>query len=162
MIGGGNSGLEAAIDLAAIAKEVYIIEYMSEFKGDQVLQRKLEALSNVTILKNTQSIEVLGDGKKVSGLIIKDRNTEIMETLDLDGVFVQIGLQANSEIFKDKVSVNRMGEIEIDTHCRTNLPGVYAAGDVSTVPFKQIIIAMGEGAKAALTAFEDKLKDQLL
>lgn len=162
VIGGGNSGLEAAIDLAAIAKEVYIIEYMSEFKGDQVLQRKLEALSNVTILKNTQSIEVLGDGKKVSGLIIKDRNTEIMETLDLDGVFVQIGLQANSEIFKDKVSVNRMGEIEIDTHCRTNLPGVYAAGDVSTVPFKQIIIAMGEGAKAALTAFEDKLKDQLL
>lgn len=162
VIGGGNSGLEAAIDLASIAKEVTVVEFMPDLKGDQVLQKKLAGYSNVRILKNTQSLEINGDGAKVTGLQIRNRTTGEEELIELDGVFVQIGLSANSDIFKDHLSVNRIGEIEVDAHCRTNIPGVYAAGDVTTVPFKQIIIAMGEGAKAALSAFEDKIKDQLI
>lgn len=161
VIGGGNSGLEAAIDLASIASEVTVVEFMPELKGDQVLQDKLSMFPNVRILRNTQSLEIFGDGVKVTGLQVKDRATDKEELIALDGVFVQIGLSANSAVFRDYLNVNRAGEIEIDTHCRTNIPGVYAAGDVTTVPFKQIIIAMGEGAKAALTAFEDKIKDQL-
>lgn len=162
VIGGGNSGLEAAIDLASIAKEVTVVEFMPELKGDQVLQDKLSLFPNVRVLKNTQSVEIFGDGSKVTGLQVKNRATDEEELISLDGVFVQIGLSANSAVFRDHLQVNRAGEIEIDTHCRTNIPGVYAAGDVTTVPFKQIIIAMGEGAKAALSAFEDKIKDQLI
>lgn len=162
VIGGGNSGLEAAIDLASIAKEVTLIEFMPELKGDQVLQDKLATYPNVRVLKNTQTVEIEGDGTKVTGLGIKDRESGKEEYLKLDGVFIQIGLSANSVPFRDHLQVNRIGEIEIDAHCRTNIPGVYASGDVTTVPFKQIIIAMGEGAKAALTAFEDRIKNQLL
>ncbi|MGL5920947.1 MAG: alkyl hydroperoxide reductase subunit F, partial [Bacteroidales bacterium] len=140
VIGGGNSGLEAAIDLSSIAKEVTVVEFMPDLKGDQVLQKKLAGYSNVRILKNTQSLEINGDGAKVTGLQIRNRTTGEEELIELDGVFVQIGLSANSDIFKDHLSVNRIGEIEVDAHCRTNVPGVYAAGDVTTVPFKQIII----------------------
>lgn len=162
VIGGGNSGLEAAIDLAAIASDVTVLEYLDELKGDQVLQNKLATLPNVKIVKAAQTMEVLGNGSKVNGLKFKHRHTGTEETLDLDGVFVQIGLTANSSVFKDVVDTNRIGEIIIDAHCRTSQPGIYAAGDVSQVPYKQIVIAMGEGSKAALSAFDDNIKGQQL
>lgn len=162
VIGGGNSGLEAAIDLAAIATEVTVLEFMDELKGDKVLQDKLAELPNVKVITSAQTTEVIGDGAKVTGLDFKNRKTEETERLTVDGVFVQIGLLANSGVFADVVDRNRAGEIVIDAHCRTTQPGVYAAGDVTEVPFKQIIIAMGEGSKAALSAFEDKIKGQLL
>ncbi|MFV0366449.1 MAG: alkyl hydroperoxide reductase subunit F [Mangrovibacterium sp.] len=158
VIGGGNSGLEAAIDLASIATEVTVIEFMDSLKGDEVLQKKLKEFSNAKVITNTATTEVVGDGNKVTALKYKNRQTEKEETLALDGVFVQIGLKANSDVFAHEVETNRMGEILIDAHCRTKVPGVYAAGDVSEVPYKQIIIAMGEGAKAALSAFDDRIK----
>jgi len=114
-------------------------------------------LPNVEIFLNAQTTEVVGNGSKVTGLLVKDRLTEKEHQIELDGIFVQIGLAPNSGIFKEVVETNLSGEIVIDSHCRTNVPGIYAAGDVSTVPFKQIIIAMGEGAKASLAAFEDRL-----
>lgn len=158
VIGGGNSGIEAAIDLAGICSKVTVFEFMEELKADVVLQEKAKSLPNVEIFLNSQTTEVIGNGEKVTGLRIKDRATEEVRVVDLDGVFVQIGLTANSATFKDLVNTNRVGEIEIDSHGRTNVPGIYAAGDVTTVPYKQIIIAMGEGAKAALTAaFEASL-----
>lgn len=104
---------------------------------------------------------MVGNGDKVTGIRVKDRKTEEERVISLDGIFVQIGLVANSGIFRDVVEVNRPGEIVIDAHCRTNVPGIYAAGDVSTVPYKQIIIAMGEGAKAALAAFEDRMRGEI-
>ncbi|WP_430817629.1 alkyl hydroperoxide reductase subunit F [Carboxylicivirga sp. RSCT41] len=162
VVGGGNSGLEAAIDLSSIAAEVTVLEFLDTLKGDQVLQDKLAQLSNVKIITNAQTLSVNGDGNKVKGLDFKHRETETVETIQTDGVFVQIGLQANSKVFTDVVETNRMGEIEIDAHCRTNVPGVYAAGDVSVVPYKQIVIAMGEGSKAALSAFEDSIKGKLI
>ncbi|WP_075591207.1 alkyl hydroperoxide reductase subunit F [Labilibacter marinus] len=158
VVGGGNSGLEAAIDLASIATEVTILEFMPEVKGDQVLQDKISQLSNVKIITNAQTINVEGDGKKVIGLKYKDRIREQEQLIETDGVFVQIGLKANSDVFTDVVETNRAGEIVIDQNCRTNKAGIYAAGDVSIVPFKQIVIAMGEGAKAALSAFDDQIK----
>ncbi len=162
VIGGGNSGLEAAIDLASIANEVTVIEFLDTLKGDQVLQDKLKSLNNVNIITNTATTEIIGNGSKVTALKYKNRETDNEESLELDGVFVQIGLKANSDVFKDIVETNRMGEIIIDAHCRTKVAGVYAAGDVSEVPYKQIIIAMGEGAKAALSAFDDNIKGALL
>ncbi|MBS2213703.1 alkyl hydroperoxide reductase subunit F [Carboxylicivirga mesophila] len=161
VVGGGNSGLEAAIDLSTIASEVTVLEFMDSLKGDQVLQDKLQQLSNVKIITNAQTLSVDGDGSQVNGLTLKHRATEQEEAIQTDGVFVQIGLQANSKVFADMVPTNRMGEIEIDAHCRTNVKGVYAAGDVSIVPYKQIVIAMGEGSKAALSAFEDSIKGVL-
>ncbi|MFV0291454.1 MAG: alkyl hydroperoxide reductase subunit F [Mangrovibacterium sp.] len=158
VVGGGNSGLEAAIDLASIATEVTVIEFMDSLKGDQVLQKKLSEFSNVKIMTNTATTEILGNGSKVTALKHKNRSTNQEETLELDGVFVQIGLKANSDVFAQVLETNRMGEILIDAHCRTKVPGIYAAGDVSEVPYKQIIIAMGEGAKAALSAFEDRIR----
>lgn len=158
VIGGGNSGLEAAIDLSSIASEVTVLEFMDTLKGDQVLQDKLATLPNVKIITNAQTKEVIGDGGKVTALAFKHRSTEAEETLKLDGVFVQIGLTANSEVFANVVDRNRAGEIIIDAHCRTKQAGIYAAGDVSEVPYKQIVIAMGEGSKAALSAFDDKIK----
>ena len=110
------------------------------------------------VFVNSQTLEVIGNGDKVTGIRIKDRTSEEVRTIELDGIFVQIGLMPNSGVFRDVVDTNRMGEIAIDTHSRTNIPGIYAAGDVSTVPYKQIIIAMGEGAKAALSAFEDRMR----
>lgn len=161
VVGGGNSGIEAAIDLAGICSKVTVIEFMEDLKADNVLQEKAASLPNVEIILNTQTTEVVGNGEKVVGIRIKNRATEAESVIDLDGIFVQIGLAANSAVFKDLVEMNRFGEIEIDSHCRTNVPGIYAAGDVTTVPYKQIIIAMGEGAKASLSAFEDRIRGVL-
>lgn len=158
VVGGGNSGIEAAIDLAGICSKVTVLEFMDELKADKVLQEKAKSLPNVEIFLHTQSLEVMGNGEKVTRLRIKDRKTEAERTIELDGIFVQIGLAANSGPFKEIVETNKPGEIIIDAYCRTNVPGIYAAGDVSTVPYKQIIIAMGEGAKAALSAFDDRVR----
>ncbi|MDD0851730.1 alkyl hydroperoxide reductase subunit F [Halobacteriovorax sp. GB3] len=157
VIGGGNSGVEAAIDLAGIVKSVTLFEFMPDLKADEVLVNKLKSLSNVTIISNARTSEVLGDGDKVVALEYEERESGEMKKVELDGVFVQIGLKPNSEFIKDVVEVNRFGEIVVDQKCRTNVKGIYAAGDVTTVPYKQIIIAMGEGAKASLTAFEDQM-----
>ncbi len=162
VIGGGNSGLEAAIDLSSIASEVTVFEFNEELKGDQVLQDKLKSMPNVKILTGIETNNILGDGQKVIGIEYKNRNTGEESKLDIDGVFVQIGLKPNSQVFSEVVQTNRMGEIEIDAACRTSIPGVYAAGDVSVVPYKQIVVAMGEGSKAALSAFEDNIKNMQL
>lgn len=161
VVGGGNSGLEAAIDLSSIATDVTVLEYMDELKGDKVLQDKLKALPNVKIITSAQTLEVIGDGAKVNALRYKHRGSGEIALLETDGVFVQIGLKANSGIFSDIVELNKAGEIKIDPSCRTSQAGVYAAGDVSVVPYKQIVVAMGEGAKAALSAFEDSIKGAL-
>lgn len=157
VVGGGNSGIEAAIDLAGICQKVTVIEFMDSLKADQVLQDKARSLANVEILTSTQTMKVVGSGAKVTAVELKNRETGEEQTLELDGIFVQIGLSANSQPFEE-LEKTRIGEIIIDAHCRTNIPGVYAAGDVSSVPYKQIIIAMGEGAKAALTAFDDRTR----
>ena len=161
VVGGGNSGIEAAIDLAGICSKVTVLEFADTLKADQVLQDKLYSLSNAEVFKSSQTMEVIGNGTKVTGIRVKDRETEQERTIDLDGIFVQIGLAANSGPFREVVDTNRPGEILIDNHCRTSVPGIYAAGDVSTVPYKQIIISMGEGAKAALTAFEDRMRGMI-
>ena len=158
VVGGGNSGIEAAIDLAGICKKVTVIEFMDTLKADQVLQDKARSLTNVEILTSTQTTKVVGNGEKLTALRLKNRQTEEEQELSLDGVFVQIGLSANSQPFCNELETTRIGEIVIDAHCRTNVPGVSAAGDVSSVPYKQIIIAMGEGAKAALSAFDDRVR----
>jgi alkyl hydroperoxide reductase subunit F len=158
VIGGGNSGIEAAIDLSAICSKVTVFEFLDELKADSVLQEQARRQPNIEIFTSTQTLEVIGNGEKVTAMRVKNRRTEEERTVSLDGIFIQIGLMPNSAVFKDIVSTNRAGEIEIDAYCRTSLPGVYASGDVSTVPYKQIIISMGEGAKAALSAFEDHLR----
>ncbi|MDR2823759.1 MAG: FAD-dependent oxidoreductase, partial [Prevotellaceae bacterium] len=158
VIGGGNSGIEAAIDLAGIVERVTVFEFLDELRADDVLQQKAQSLPNMKILLNQQTLEVVGNGEKVVGLRVKNRVTAEETLYDLDGVFVQIGLAANSAQFADLLTVNRAGEIEIDTKNHTNVGGIYAAGDVSTVPYKQIVISMGEGAKAALSAFEDRIR----
>ncbi|OCW93386.1 alkyl hydroperoxide reductase subunit F [Macellibacteroides sp. HH-ZS] len=161
VVGGGNSGVEAAIDLAGICSKVIILEYADELKADRVLQDKVMSLPNVEIILHAQTSQVIGDGSKVTAIQYKNRETEQEVQVKLDGIFVQIGLAPNSGVFKDVVKTNHSGEINIDSNCRTNIPGIYAAGDVSTVPYKQIIIAMGEGAKAALSAFEDRIRGVL-
>lgn len=155
VIGGGNSGVEAAIDLAGIVGEVVLIEYNNELKADKILVDKLKSLGNVSIKTNIKTLEMKGDGQKLTSLEIFDRGIEKTETVPFDGVFIQIGLVPNSQFLKGVVELSKYGEVVIDEKCRTSKRGIYAAGDVTTVPFKQIIIAMGEGAKAALTAFED-------
>ena len=154
VIGGGNSGVEAAIDLAGVVSHVTLIEFADALKADAVLVSKLKSLSNVDIHVNAQTTEITGDGQKVNGLRYKDRGTEQEHTLSLEGVFVQIGLVPNTEFLKGTVELSRFGEIVIDDKCHTSLPGVFAAGDVTTVPYKQIVIAAGEGSKAALSAFD--------
>lgn len=161
VIGGGNSGLEGGIDLSSIASEVTLLEFLPELKGDQILQDKLRSKPNVRIVTSAQTLRIEGSNGKVTGLVFKHRETGEEEFLETDGVFVQIGLSANSSVFKSLVEVNRAGEILVDAHCRTTVPGIYAAGDVSVVPYKQIVVAMGEGAKAALSAFEDTIKGNL-
>ena len=158
VIGGGNSGVEAAIDLAGICSHVTLVEFGAELRADRVLVDNLKKLANVDIIVNGRTQEVLGSGEGVTGLRVQDRASEQDRNIELDGVFVQIGLAPNSAPVKDLVKVNRGGEIIIDERGRTSVPGIYAAGDVTTVPFKQIVIAMGEGAKAALTAFEDRIR----
>lgn len=155
VVGGGNSGVEAAIDLAGIVKSVTVFEFMPTLKADKVLVDKLESLPNVTIIRNARTNRVIGDNGKVTALEYEDRETKELKSVELEGIFVQIGLLPNSGFIKDLVATNKFGEIIIDEKCRTNIPGIYAAGDVTTVPYKQIIIAMGEGAKAGLASFED-------
>ena len=152
-----EGNIEAAIDLAGICQKVTVVEFMDSLKADKVLQDKARSLPNVEILTSTQTTKVEGNGEKLTALRLKNRQTDEEHTLELDGVFVQIGLSANSQPFTE-LEKTRIGEIVIDAHCRTNISGVYAAGDVSSVPYKQIIIAMGEGAKAALTAFDDRTR----
>lgn len=160
VIGGGNSGVEAAIDLAGIVKEVTVFEYNDQLKADKILVDKLNSLSNVKVITSAKTLEVLGDGQKVTALKYEDRKTEKAIELSLDGVFVQIGLVPNSQFLQSTLELTHFGEIVIDEKGRTSEPGIYAAGDVTTTPYKQIIISMGEGAKAALAAFEDRMYQQ--
>jgi alkyl hydroperoxide reductase subunit F len=154
VIGGGNSGVEAAIDLAGVVAHVDLVEFADALKADAVLVSKLKSLKNVSIHVNAQTTEITGDDQKVNSLRYKDRATSEEHTVALEGVFVQIGLVPNTEFLKGTLELSRFGEIVIDDKCHTNLPGVFAAGDVTTVPYKQIVIAAGEGAKAALSAFD--------
>jgi alkyl hydroperoxide reductase subunit F len=154
VIGGGNSGVEAAIDLAGIVAHVTLVEYDSDLRADAVLQRKLASLSNVRIITSALTTEVHGDGDRVTGLSYRDRNHDTMHQVELEGIFVQIGLVPNTEWLRDAIALTPRGEIEIDHRGHTSQPGIFAAGDVTTVPFKQIVIAMGEGSKAALSAFD--------
>lgn len=154
VVGGGNSGVEAAIDLAGFVAHVSILQFDTELKADAVLVKKLRSLNNVTIITSAQTIEITGDGHKMNGLTYTDRVTGESKHLQLDAVFVQIGLLPNSDWLKGTVNLSKFGEVEVNHHNATSLPGVFAAGDVTTTPYKQIIIAMGEGAKAALGAFD--------
>ncbi|MFN3522095.1 MAG: alkyl hydroperoxide reductase subunit F [Phenylobacterium sp.] len=154
VIGGGNSGVEAAIDLAGIVAHVTLIEFDAQLRADAVLQRKLFSLPNVTVLTSAQTTAVHGDGEKVTGLSYKDRRTEELHRVELEGVFVQIGLVPNTEWLQGSLALSPRGEIEVDARGATSVPGVFAAGDATTVPYKQIVIAMGEGSKAALSAFD--------
>ena len=158
VVGGGNSGIEAAIDLAGIATHVDVFEFLDTLKADEVLQKRLAEFDNVDVHLSSALTEVIGDGKKVTGIKVKDRNTDEVKDYDVDGVFVQIGLTPNSKEFADAVAVNKHGEIEIDRNGRTSVKGVYACGDVADTPYKQIVIAMGSGATAALSAVDDRMR----
>ncbi|MEJ1126232.1 alkyl hydroperoxide reductase subunit F [Variovorax sp. CCNWLW225] len=157
VIGGGNSGVEAAIDLAGIVGHVTLIEFDTALRADAVLQRKLKSLSNVDVFTNAQTTEITGD-QKVNGLVYKDRATGELKKVELEGVFIQIGLVPNTDWLKGVVELTKHGEIVVDARGQTSVPGVFAAGDVTTVPFKQIIIAAGDGAKAALGAFDHLIR----
>ncbi|MGH8780253.1 alkyl hydroperoxide reductase subunit F [Paraburkholderia sp.] len=161
VIGGGNSGVEAAIDLAGIVSHVTLFEYNAQLRADEVLQRKLRSLSNVTVVTQSQTVEITGDGKKVNGLMFEDRVSGHAKRIELEGVFVQIGLVPNTEWLKGTVALSKHGEIVVDAKGATSVPGVFAAGDVTTVPFKQIVIAVGEGAKASLGAFDHLIRSSV-
>ncbi len=154
VIGGGNSGVEAAIDLAGLVAHVTLIEYDSQLRADAVLQRKLGSLPNVKVITSALTNEVFGDGEKLTGLTYKDRNHGTEHQIELEGIFVQIGLVPNTEWLKDVIALSSRGEIEIDARGETSQPGIFAAGDCTTVPYKQIVIAMGAGSTAALSAFD--------
>jgi alkyl hydroperoxide reductase subunit F len=158
VIGGGNSGVEAAIDLAGIVAHVTLLEFADTLRADAVLQKKLYSLPNVTVIKSAQTTEVTGDGQKVNGITYKDRVSEEIRHVELEGIFVQIGLLPNTDWLKGSLNLSRFGEIEIDAKGQTNVPGVFAAGDCTTVPYKQIIIAMGAGATASLSAFDHLIR----
>ena len=158
VIGGGNSGIEAAIDLAGIVAHVTVIEFADQLKADAVLVNKLKSLNNVTIHTNAQTTEITGDGSVVNGIRFKDRASGEEHHVALEGVFVQIGLIPNTEFLKDTFELSKFGEIVVDAKGHTNVPGVFAAGDCTTVPYKQIVIAAGEGAKAALSAFDHLIR----
>lgn len=158
VVGGGNSGVEAAIDLAGIVAEVTLLEYDSKLRADAVLQKKLYSLPNVKVITSALTSEVKGDGQKVTGLVYKDRNSDAFIPVELEGIFVQIGLLPNSEWLKGSVELSDRGEIIVDARGETSLPGIFAAGDVTTVPYKQIVIAVGEGAKASLSAFDHLIR----
>lgn len=158
VIGGGNSGVEAAIDLAGIVREVTLFEFGAQLRADEVLQRKLRSLANVTIVTQAQTTGITGDGKKVNGLVYRDLRSGETKNIELEGVFVQIGLVPNTEWLKGTVELSKHGEIVVDARGATSVPGVFAAGDVTTVPFKQIVIAVGEGAKASLSAFDHLIR----
>ena len=161
VIGGGNSGIEAAIDLAGIVEHVTVLEFADTLRADQVLINKANSLPNVEIITMAQTTEVIGDGKRVTSLKYKDRNTDEIKEIELSGIFVQIGLVPNTEWLKDSdVELSARGEIEVGSRGETSMEGVFAAGDATTVPYKQIIIAMGEGAKASLGAFDYLIRKQ--
>lgn len=157
VVGGGNSGVEAAIDLAGIAKEVTLLEFNDNLKADDILVSKVQALPNTRVITQAKTTRVVGDGKKVVGLEYQDRITQELRMIEADGVFVQIGLLPNTQFLKGVVELTPYGEVVVDPRGRTSVPRIYAAGDVTTIPFKQIVVAMGDGAKVALTAFEDRL-----
>ncbi len=157
VIGGGNSGVEAAIDLAGVVAHVTLLEFAEDLRADAVLQKKLYSLPNVTVIKSAQTTEVTGTDK-VNGLVYKDRNTEQVHRVELEGIFVQIGLLPNTDFLKGTVELSRFGEIIVDAKGQTSVPGIFAAGDCTTVPYKQIIIAMGEGSKASLSAFDHLIR----
>jgi NADH-dependent peroxiredoxin subunit F len=158
VVGGGNSGVEAAIDLSGICTHVTLIEFADELKADHVLIKNLESRENITVIKGARTTQVVGDGSKVTGFEYEDRASGKSQSVAVDGVFVQIGLSPNSAIVSDLVALNRFGEVVVDDKGRTNVSGIYACGDVTTTPYKQIVIAIGEGAKVALTAFEDRMR----
>jgi alkyl hydroperoxide reductase subunit F len=158
VIGGGNSGVEAAIDLAGIVEHVTLLEFAPQLKADAILVAKLKSLPNVTVITHAQTAAITGDGNKVSGLSYIDRTSGQTHDIAIAGVFVQIGLIPNSDFAKGVLELSAHGEIIINERCETSLPGVFAAGDVTTVPYKQIIIAAGEGAKAALSAFDHLIR----
>ncbi len=158
VVGGGNSGVEAAIDLAGIAAHVTLIEFADSLRADAVLQRRLRSLANVNIVTSAATTEVHGDGAKVTGLSYRDRGTEALHQLDLEGIFVQIGLSPNTDWLNGTLALSGRGEIVVDARGQTSVAGVFAAGDATTVPYKQIVIAMGEGAKAALAAFDHLIR----
>lgn len=157
VVGGGNSGVEAAIDLAGIVKHVTLLEFADELRADAVLQNKLNSLANVKVIKSAQTTEVTGKGQ-VSGLMYQDRKSGETHWVELEGIFVQIGLLPNTDFLKETVELTKAGEIVVDSRGQTSVPGIFAAGDCTTVPYKQIIIAMGEGAKAALSAFDHLIR----
>ncbi|WP_218697900.1 FAD-dependent oxidoreductase, partial [Acinetobacter harbinensis] len=155
VIGGGNSGVEAAIDLAGLVEHVTLVEFDTKLRADQVLQDKLNSLPNTTVIMNALSTEVIGDGTQVTALKYQDRATQTEHSITLAGIFVQIGLLPNTEFLStSNIELSNRGEIVINDRNETNVKGVFAAGDCTTVPYKQIIIATGEGAKAALSAFD--------
>jgi alkyl hydroperoxide reductase subunit F len=161
VIGGGNSGVEAAIDLAGLVSHVWLIEYDAQLRADAVLIRKLRSLANVTIIMGAQTTEVTGDGERVNGLVYKDRPSGDLHTLSLAGVFVQIGLVPNTDWLKGTIKLSPRGEVEVDARGQTSVPGIFAAGDCTVVPYKQIVIAVGEGAKASLSAFDHLIRSPL-
>ncbi len=154
VIGGGNSGIEAALDLAGIVRSVTVFEFLPDLKADKVLVDQVEKRTNIKIIKNVATQEILAGDGKVTGIRYQERDTGEEKTDELAGVFIQIGLVPNSQFLEDVVELSQFGEIVIDEKCNTSEPGIFACGDVTTVPYKQIVIAMGEGSKAALAAFE--------
>jgi alkyl hydroperoxide reductase subunit F len=154
VIGGGNSGVEAAIDLAGIVSHVTLLEFDTQLRADAVLQRKLLSLPNVSVITHAQTTEVIGDGNRVKAIAYTDRKSGTSLSIELEGIFVQIGLLPNTDFLKGVVELSPRGEIEVDSHGRTSVAGVFAAGDATTTPYKQIVIAMGEGSRAALAAFD--------
>ncbi|WP_448213895.1 alkyl hydroperoxide reductase subunit F [Colwellia sp. MEBiC06753] len=160
VIGGGNSGIEAAIDLAGIVEHLTVLEFDTKLRADEVLQRKAKSMGNIDIITQAQTTEVLGDGNKVTGLQYTDRATGDSHSIELAGIFVQIGLVPNSEWLADAIDVTARGEIEVNERGETSMPGVFAAGDVATSPYKQIIIAMGSGATASLSAFDYLIRQE--
>jgi alkyl hydroperoxide reductase subunit F len=161
VVGGGNSGVEAAIDLAGLVSHVTLIEYDTQLRADAVLTARLGSLPNVTIITGAQTTEVTGDGERVTGLVYKDRQGGALHTVELAGVFVQIGLVPNTDWLKGTVKLSPRGEVEVDARGQTSVPGVFAAGDCTVVPYKQIVIAVGEGAKASLSAFDHLIRSPL-
>ncbi|WP_336365499.1 alkyl hydroperoxide reductase subunit F [Marinobacter sp. C2H3] len=161
VIGGGNSGVEAAIDLAGIVGHVTVLEFAAELKADDVLQKKLHSLKNVEVITAAQTTEIVGENGKVSGLAYTDRNSGESHHVALEGVFVQIGLVPNTEWLKGDIELSQYGEVIVNDRNETSIPGVFAAGDATTVPYKQIVISMGEGSKAALSAFDYLIRNSV-
>jgi len=161
VIGGGNSGVEAAIDLAGLVSHVSLIEFDHELRADSVLKARLSSLPNVTVITAAETREIIGDAERVTGLNFKDRSSGELRNLELSGVFVQIGLVPNTDWLKGAVKLSPRGEVEVDARGQTSVAGVFAAGDCTIVPYKQIVIAVGEGAKASLSAFDHLIRSPL-